>query len=229
MNILVIEDERELAESIAGYLKTENYVCDFAENFGVAIDKISNYNYDCILLDLMLPGGDGLKILENLHRQHKQDGIIIISAKDSLDDKIKGLQLGADDYLAKPFHLSELTARIYSVVRRKQFSNSNIITIDNLQVDLLAKTVRVATKLIVLTKKEFELLQYLIGNKGRVISKDAMAEHLSGNMADMLDNTDFVYAHIKNLKRKLAEGGCNDYIKTVYGVGYKFSDEQVTQ
>lgn len=212
----------ELANSIADYLKSENYLCEFAITFSEAIEKIRIYDYDCILLDLMLPGGDGLKILSELKQNNKQEGIIIISAKDSIEDKIEGLKIGADDYLPKPFHLSELSARIYSLIRRKQFGSSNRIVINELQIDLLSKEVRVNSLVVQLTRKEFDLLLFLIGNKNRVISKAALAEHLSGDMADMLENYDFVYAHVKNLKRKLAEAGCKDYIKTAYGMGYKW-------
>jgi len=222
MKILIIEDEKELAQSIAEYLSEESYLCEFASTYNQALDKIENYHYDCILLDIMLPDGNGMKILEELKQQDKQDGVIIISAKDALDDKIKGLQIGADDYLTKPFHLAELTARIYSVIRRKQFGNSNTIQQNELQIDLLAKTVSVNNELISLTKKEFDLLLYFIGNKNRVISKSTLAEHISGDFADMLDNHDFVYAHIKNLKKKLNEAGCDNYLKTVYGTGYKW-------
>jgi len=222
MKILIIEDEKELAGNIAAYLSEENYLCEFAETFQQAIDKIGAYSYDCILLDLMLPGGDGLKILEELKQQNKQEGVIIISAKDSLTDKITGLQIGADDYLAKPFHLSELAARIYSVIRRKQFANSNVIRLKELQIDLLAKTVFVNQDQVLLTKKEFDLLLLFIGNKNRVLSKSALAEHLSGDIADMLDNHDFVYAHIKNMKKKLVDAGYQNYLKTVYGTGYKW-------
>jgi len=222
MKILIIEDEEELAKSIAEYLSTENYLCEFASTFNEAMDKTEIFNYDCILLDITLPGGNGLKILEALKKESKQDGVIIISAKNALDDKIRGLQIGADDYLTKPFHLAELTARIYSVIRRKQFSNSNIVDQNELQIDLLAKTVSVNDKPVALTKKEFDLLIYFIGNKNKVISKSALAEHLSGDFADMLDNHDFVYAHIKNLKKKLNEAGCDNYLKTVYGTGYKW-------
>ncbi len=222
MKILIIEDEKELADSIAVYLKGESYVSEFAVTFKEALDKTDIYEYDCILLDLMLPDGDGMKILDALKQDNKQDGVIIISAKDSIEDKITGLKIGADDYLSKPFHLSELSARIYSVIRRKQFGNANQLEINELTIDLLAKTVRVSKQLIPLTKKEYDLLLFLIGNKNRVISKTAMAEHLSGNMADMLDNCDFVYAHIKNLKKKLSEAGCSEYIKTSYGMGYKW-------
>ena len=172
----------------------------------------------------MLPDGNGLKILEALKSQNKQDGVIIVSAKNALDDKIKGLQLGADDYLTKPFHLSELMARIYSIIRRKQFNNSNIITQNELQIDLLSKTVSVNNEVIALTKKEFDLLIYFIGNKNKVISKSTLAEHLSGDFADMLDNHDFVYAHVKNLKKKLNDAGCGQYLKTVFGTGYKWEN-----
>ena len=222
MKILVIEDEKELADNIASYLAGENYLCEFANNYHKAIDKIDQYEYDCILLDLMLPGGDGLKILEELKKKAQQEGVIIISANNSLDDKIKGLQLGADDYLAKPFHLSELAARIHAVIRRKSFGNTNQIKLNELTIDLLAKTVQVHNKELVLTKKEFDLLLLFTGNKNKVISKSAMAEYLSGDIADMLDNHDFVYAHIKNLKKKLADAGCNPYLKTIYGTGYKW-------
>lgn len=222
MKILIIEDEKELAQSIAEYLSEERYLCEFASTFDQAIDKIETYYYDCILLDVMLPDGNGMNILQALKKQGKQDGVIIISAKDSLDDKIKGLQIGADDYLTKPFHLSELAARIYSVIRRKQFRNSNIVHQNELEIDLLAKSVSVNNQPIVLTKKEFDLLLYFIGNTNRVISKSTLAEYLSGDFADMLDNHDFVYAHIKNLKKKLNEAGCDNYLKTIYGTGYKW-------
>lgn len=222
MKILIIEDEEELARSITEYLVQANYLCEHAANFDEAINKISLYHYDCILLDITLPDGNGLKILEELKKENKQEGVIIISAKNSLDDKIRGLEIGADDYLTKPFHLSELTARIFSVIRRKQFGNANTIKQNELQIDLLAKQVLVNNTAINLTKKEFDLLIYFIGNKNRVISKSTLAEHLSGDFADMLDNHDFVYAHVKNLKKKLHDAGCDTYLKTVYGTGYKW-------
>ncbi len=222
VKILIVEDEKELASGISDYLAGQGYRCEFAETYGQAVDKISAFQYDCILLDLMLPGGSGLKVLEEIKKQNKQDGVIIISAKNSLEDKISGLEIGADDYLAKPFHLSELSARIHSLLRRKQFGNSNVLTLNELQINLPAKTLTVNNEAVSLTKKEFDLLLLFIGNKNRIISKNALAEHLSGDMADMLDNHDFVYAHIKNLKRKLTEAGYNNYLKTVYGTGYKW-------
>ena len=222
MKILIIEDEIELAKSMIQYLSEEKYLCEVANTFTEAKDKIENFSYDCILLDISLPDGNGLNLLEELKSLGKQDGVIIISAKDSLDDKIRGLQIGADDYLTKPFHLSELNARIYSLMRRKQFNNNNIITQGKLEIDLLAKTVSTHQTIIPLTKKELNLLLYFIGNKNRVLSKSTLAEHLSGDFADMLDNHDFVYAHVKNLKKKLNEAGCDHYLKTVYGTGYKW-------
>lgn len=223
MKILIIEDEAELSKSIAEYLSEKSYLCEFASTFHEAMNKIEAFDYACIILDIMLPDGNGLAILEALKKENKQDGVIIVSAKNALDDKITGLQMGADDYLTKPFHLSELMARIYSIIRRKQFNNSNIIIQNELQIDLLAKTVSIDHQNIELTKKEFDLLIYFIGNKNKVISKSTLAEHLSGDFADMLDNHDFVYAHIKNLKKKLYDAGCNHYLKTVYGTGYKWT------
>ncbi len=222
MKVLVIEDEAELAKSITAYLAMEGYLCEVASSFAEALNKIEVFNYDCILLDITLPGGSGLKLLEELKKDNKQDGVIIISAKNSLDDKIKGLQTGADDYLTKPFHLSELTARIYSLIRRKQFNNSNLVKQNELLVDLLAKKVVVHNQEVILTKKEFDLLVYFMGNKNRVLSKSNLAEHLSGDFADMLDNHDFVYTHVKNLKKKLNDAGCEQYLKNVYGTGYKW-------
>src|SRR6478735_459314 len=222
MKILIIEDEKELASSIGAYLTGEQYLCEYAGTFKEALEKISIYVYDCILLDLMLPGGDGLRLLEEIKYMKVEAGVIIISAKNAVEDKIKGLQIGADDYLAKPFHLSELAARIYSVIRRKQFGNANVFEQNEIRVNLLAKTVTINEQLVALTKKEFDLLLYFISNKNRVISKSALAEHISGDIADMFDNYDFVYAHIKNLKKKLAEAGCDNYLKNLYGTGYKW-------
>lgn len=222
MKILIIEDEDELANSMAAYLQDMGYRCEFAATREEASKKIRLYQYDCILLDIMLPDGHGFQILEELKAENKQDAVVIISAKNAVEDKIKGLQIGADDYITKPFHLAELTARIYAIIRRKQFNNVNIFNQNELRIDLQAKTVSIHGEVVVLTKKEFDLLLFFIGNKNRVISKSTLAEHLSGDFADMLENHDFVYAHIKNLKRKLHDGGCANYLKTVYGTGYKW-------
>ncbi len=224
MKVLIVEDESELAKDITQYLLAEHYVCEVAGSYREAEQKIALYDYDCILLDLMLPDGNGLQLLEQLQQQNKQEGIIIISAKNATDDKIKGLQNGADDYLTKPFHHAELSARIHSVIRRKQFAHTNIIENHELTIDLLAKTVKVHDQLVPLTKKEFALLLFFISNKNRVISKGALAEHLSGDMADMFDNHDFIYAHVKNLKKKLQQAGCDNYLTTMYGTGYKWEN-----
>lgn len=225
MKILLIEDERELSNNIVTYLASDHYLCEQAFTYREAIDKIDMYTYDCILLDLNLPEGDGLKILEEIKERNIDSGVIIISARGSLDDKIKGLQIGADDYLAKPFPLPELSIRIYALLRRQQFSHNNTLVSNGVVIHLLAKTVFVGETEILLTKSEYELLLFLVGNKNKVISKNAIAEHLSGDMADMLDSHNFVYAHIKNLKSKLHDAGCEGCIKTVYGTGYKWEEE----
>lgn len=221
MKILVIEDEQSLRESIVSYLKGEGNICQEADNYWNAIEKINLYSYDCILLDLTLPGGDGLKILSEIKGLNKMDGVLIISARHSLDDKLSGLEMGADDYLVKPFHLSELKARIMAIVRRKNFSGSNLMSFSEINIDLLAMEVKVNEKVIILTKKQYDLLIYFISNQGKVITKSAIAEHLWGDEIDMSDDFDFIYTHIKNLRKKLIEGGANDYIKSMYGVGYK--------
>ncbi len=224
MKLLVIEDERKLSENIVTYLSSDDYRCEQAYTFNEAMEKISLYSYDCILLDLNLPDGDGLKILEEITRMQLDSGIIIISARGSLDDKITGLTIGADDYLPKPFSLSELGIRIYALMRRRQFSSNNILKTNNIEINLLTKTVTVEDKQLIFTKSEYELLLFLIGNKNRLVSKTAIAEHLSGDMADMMDNHNFVYSHIKNIKMKLSQVGCENYIKTIYGTGYQWTE-----
>lgn len=225
MKLLLIEDEYELANSIQNYLKGNDFVCEWVSNASSAIDKISLYNYDCILLDLMLPDGNGFDILKELKAQNKTEGVIIISAKENIETRIEGFTLGADDYLPKPFHLSELLVRILALIRRKNFKGNNHVLFNELEIDILSKTAKVNNNKIDVTKKEYELLLYFIGNQNKVLSKSAIAEYLSGDMADMLDNHNFVYAHIKNLKKKLRDSGGKDYIKTVYGLGYKWEDE----
>lgn len=222
MKILVIEDERNLSDSIVAYLSGQKYLCEQAFTYNEAKMKANLYEYDCVLLDLMLPGGNGLDILRDIRKKRNQAGVIIVSAKDSLDDKVTGLEIGADDYLAKPFHLPELSMRIYAIIRRKEFSANNILENNGIKINLLDKSAVVNGLPVELTRSEYELLLFLIGNKNRVISKSAMAEHLSGEMADMMDSHDFVYTHIKNLKAKLAAAGCKDCIKNVYGTGYKW-------
>ena len=224
MKILLIEDEQELSLSILQYLNGNGVLCEAVNNVLEALEKITMYQYDCILLDLSLPDGDGFEILKALKTQGKEEGVIIISAKSSLDTRIEGFNLGADDFLVKPFHLSELLVRIQALIRRKQFGGNNILTFNEIELNLSSKSVSINSEVVDLTKTEYHLLMFFIANKNKVLSKGAIAEHLSGDMADMLDNHDFVYAHIKNLKRKLKQSGSEDYIKTIYGLGYKFQE-----
>ena len=222
MRILIIEDEKELSRSIVTYLHRENYFCDVADTVNIGMDKMEAYDYDCIVLDISLPDGNGLRILQELKANNRSEGVIVISAKDSLDDRITGLNLGADDYLAKPFHLSELNARIAAIIRRKKFQGNKVLVNNELTIDLMAKTVMVNDQPLDLTRKEFDLLLFLVSNKNSVISKNAIAENISGGSSEYYDNFDFIYSHMKNLKRKLTHAGCRDYIKSVYGMGYKF-------
>lgn len=225
MKILIIEDEEELSKSIVSYLKEENYICEVAAEFEAAQKKIELYHYDCILLDITLPGGTGLELLKQLKSNNKSDGVIIISAKNSVDDRVAGLLSGADDYLAKPFHLSELSARVAAIIRRKNFDGNAILKFNEITIDTHARIAFYEQAPLDLTKKEFELLLYFIANKRRVISKNAIAEHLWGDEMDMANNYDFIYTHIKNLRKKLMEKGSADYVKSVYGMGYKFTDQ----
>ncbi len=221
MKILIVEDEKELYKSMVAYLKAENYHCEVANSFREAMAKTESFDYDCILLDISLPDGNGLQVLKELKANQKTDGVIIISALDSMDDRIAGLNLGADDYLPKPFHLPELAARIAAVIRRRRFDGSSILTVNELRLDTNAKKVTVYEKPVDLTRTEYDLLLYLVANKNRVISKNAIAERISGDEAEVFNNYDFIYAHMKNLKKKLASAGSEDYIKAIYGMGYK--------
>lgn len=225
MKILIIEDEKEIAQSIKNYFTSNGVQCETAVNYNIALSKIESYDYDCVLLDLMLPDGDGFDILRELKRKNKTEGVIVISAKENLETRLEGFNLGADDYLTKPFHLSELLVRMQALIRRKNFKGNNSVTYNEITIDIFSKNVTVNDVKLDLTKKEQDLLLFLIGNENKVLSKGAIAEHLSGDMADMLDNHDFIYAHIKNLKKKLTQAGSGDYIKTIYGLGYKWADE----
>ena len=222
MKILIVEDELKLSDSIVSYLKSEKYVCEQAFDYAEALMKLRVYDYDCVLLDLMLPGGNGLDLLRDIKRRDNPAGVIIISAKNSLEDKISGLEIGADDYLAKPFHLAELSMRIYAIIRRKEFGASNLLRGNGITINLLEKSVVANGQAVVLTKSEYDLLLLFLSNSNRVMSKGAIAEHLSGDFADMMDNFDFVYTHIKNLKAKLSQAGVPSCIKNVYGMGYKW-------
>ncbi len=222
MKILIVEDELELSESIMTFLKSEGHLCEYALTFDTATDKISLYEYDIILVDLNLPDGNGIQIIRKLKESDFKGGIIITSARDTLDDRITGLNTGADDYLIKPFHLAELNARIKSLSRRVIFKGRQSIIINDLEIKTDEHEVYIKGKLKDFTRKEFELLLFLVTNKDKVLSKESIAEHLWGDYMDSTDSFDFVYAHIKNLRRKLAKAGVGHYMKTVYGVGYKF-------
>ncbi|MBS1782744.1 MAG: response regulator transcription factor [Bacteroidetes bacterium] len=224
MKVLIVEDEPGLANTIAAYLAEDKYHCEITSTISDARNRIECFTYDCILLDLMLPDGNGLTLLGELKEDARLDGVIVISAKGELEDKIKGLKLGADDYLSKPFHLPELAARIHSIIRRKQFANADILHFGELNINLNTRTILVAENEVLLTPKEFDLLIYFIGNKNRVLSKNSLAERLSGDAIDVFDSYDLVYAHIKNLKKKLQDAGCPNYLKTLYGIGYKWQE-----
>lgn len=224
MKILIIEDEQGLRESIEEYFTEAGNICETASDYQTALTKVNLYRYDCILLDITLPGGSGISLLKNIKENDYTDGILIISAKNSLDDRLEGLDLGADDYLVKPFHLSELKARVTAIIRRKSYNGSNLLTFNEISIDLLGKEVKVGKQAIKFTRKEYALLLYFIANKGKVISKNAIAEHLWGDGVDMADNFDFIYSHIKNIRKKLMEAGSKDYIQAAYGMGYKFTE-----
>lgn len=221
MKILIIEDEPSLRELIQCTLEKERYVVETASDFYSGMEKIELYDYDCILLDIMLPGGSGLELLQHLKSLRKRENVIIISAKDSLEDKIQGLDLGADDYLAKPFHLAELTARVKSVLRRKHRDGENCIALGN--VSLFPDTFRVvvADKSLELSRKEYDILHYFMNRPNRMINKHTLAESVWGDHIDQVDNFDFIYAQIKNLRKKLKEASATIEIKAVYGFGYK--------
>ncbi len=223
MKILIVEDNLELSKNIESYLAKEGNTCETAYTYHQAVDKIVSFSYDVIILDLMLPDGNGIDVIKTLNTQTSESGVLIISAKNSLDDKLVGLDLGADDYITKPFHLSELNARIKAVYRRKYFNNKKILECKEITVDLDACEVKVYDSPIELTKKEYEILVYFISNQNRVVTKQSIAEHLWGDQADFYDSFDFVYQHIKNLRKKILQAGGGDYITTIYGMGYKFN------
>jgi two-component system response regulator ArlR len=221
MKILVIEDEPQMLETLVHSLQQEKYLVETASDYESALEKVSVYAYDCILLDINLPGGSGLSLLEELKKQQKSDGVIIVSARDSLDDKIQGLELGADDYLPKPFHMAELHARVKSVLRRRKFEGQNLQILQNLQIDLDKHLAWVSGQELVLNRKEFDILLYLVTNKDRLVSKTALAEHVWGDYIDQADNYEFIYSQIKNLRKKLKDHGAQVEIQAIYGIGYK--------
>lgn len=223
MKILLIEDEKDLADSVISYFNPEGYIIDKASTYAMGEEKINTNEYDCALVDLMLPGGDGMNLVKLLKKANPQCGIIIVSAKESLDDKVNGLNYGADDYITKPFHLAELNARLKSLLRRKLYEGNNRIIINELQIEVEKRELYINEIAVELTRREFDLLMFFISNKERALTKEAITEHVWGDNSSAFDNMDFIYTHIKNLRKKLKEYGARDYIKSVYGIGYRFS------
>ncbi|MBX6379911.1 MAG: response regulator transcription factor [Thermoflavifilum aggregans] len=222
MKILIVEDEKALQQSIMQYLNTAGFQCESADNFRQALHLLDETDYDAIVLDIMLPDGDGLSLLKILKEDKKQEGVIVVSARGDVDDRILGLKLGADDYLSKPFHMAELAARLHAIIRRKQFQGMNELKAGEICVNLEGREVYVNGLPVNLTRKEYDLLLFFLANKNRVISRQALAEHLCQDHQEWFDDFDLVYAHVKNLKKKLADRGCTDCIKSVYGIGYRF-------
>jgi len=225
MKILIIEDEIELLVAISNYLIKENYICELAENFSKASEKLSIYEYDVILLDITLPDGNGLELLKTVKKCQIKSGVIIISARNSLDDKVKGLDLGADDYMTKPFQLSELNSRIKAVLRRRKFDGTSILNYNEISINTDSKSIIISGKEVIFTKKEYDLLLYFFINKNRVLTKEAIAEHLWDDNIDLADSFDFIYTHLNNIRKKIKNAGGTDYIKTIYGMGYKFIEQ----
>lgn len=222
MKILLVEDERSLAESIMEFMQKEGAICELALTYEEGIEKIYLYNYDVVLLDITLPDGNGLELLRQLKENRSTAGVLIISAKNSIDDKIHGLDLGADDYITKPFNLAELNARARSVFRRRHFEGYNLQTFNEISVNLDTKEASVHDTVLDLTRKEYDLLLFFLVNRNRILTKESIAEHLWGDHMDLNDSFDFIYTHIKNLRKKLTAAGAEDYIRTAYGMGYKF-------
>lgn len=224
MKVLIIEDEPALQQSIKTYLEHQGFVCEAVDDFLSGLDKVRQYSYDCVVVDIGLPYGSGLDIVKELKAIESRSGIIIISARGALEDKIKGLELGSDDYLTKPFHLSELNARIQAIIRRRSFGGNKAIVFNEIRLEPEAQRVTVEDKPVELTDKEYRLLEYFIANQRRVLTKAAIAAHIWGDEYEQAGNYDFIYTHIKNLRKKLIDAGSTDYIKTVYGTGYRFTD-----
>jgi len=226
VKILLVEDEINLRSTIVSFLEEEGYRCEQADTLNLAFEKLNLYEYDCLLVDIGLPDGNGLDLIQELKKEHPETGIIIISARNSLDDKITGLDLGADDYIAKPFNLTELNSRIKSVFRRLKLGGKKEIVIEKLRILPEYRQVFASNEPVVLTKKEFDLLLFFVSNPKRVITKESIAEHLWGDFADSADSFDFIYSQIKNLRRKLLEKTGIDYILNVYGTGYSFNADE---
>jgi DNA-binding response OmpR family regulator len=222
MKILIIEDEEPLAESIEAYLVKHAFVCDVVKTVSDADYHINLYRYDCAIVDLTLPDGQGLDLVKTLKEVAPKTGILILSARNSLDDKVDGLEYGADDYITKPFHFSELKARINAVIRRRHFGGQRHIVFNEITIAPEKRRVYIADQQLDLTRKEYELLVHFVANQDQVLTKESIAEHLWGSQSDLVDSFDFIYSHIKNLRKKIEKAGGNDYLETVYGIGYRY-------
>jgi len=223
-NILLVEDERLLSESVVQYFSSTGINCTQADTFNKAINKINDKEYDCIVIDIGLPDGSGIDLITYIKAKKIDSSLIIISARNSLEDKLDGFTTGADDFLVKPFHLSELNARINALVRRKRFDGKAVLEYQEITIKLENRSVYVKDKKVILTKKEFDLLVYFISNNDKILTKDALAYNLWENNADLAISSDIIYTHIKNLRKKLMEAGCKEYVNAVYGIGYKFGE-----
>lgn len=224
MKLLIVEDEKTLREDMMDYLSENGFKCDYSSSIKSGIQKINDVKYTCALVDMGLPDGSGMELVTYIKTHKPEMGVIIVTAKNALEDKLEGLNMGADDYLTKPFHLSELNARIYSVIRRRNFGGKNTLSFENLEIDPIEKKVVANGQTLILTKKEYEILVHLASNPTHLITKEALADAIWGDKAEMASSFDFVYSQIKNLKKKLNEAGLANYIKVVYGMGYKFKD-----
>jgi DNA-binding response OmpR family regulator len=224
MKILIIEDEKDLVDTLKNYLGSEGFLCETATTWFEAEDSLSVYNYDIIILDLTLPDGNGLDLIKLIKERNKDAGLLIVSAKNSLDDKVKGLDMGADDYISKPFHLAELNSRIKSLARRRHYEGSDEIVFNEIKINVEANEVSVHGEKLDLTKKEYDILLYFMVNRNKLITRESIAEHAWGDSISYADNFDFVYSHIKNLRKKIGQQKGKNYIHNFYGIGYKFSD-----
>ncbi|MCB9298907.1 MAG: response regulator transcription factor [Lewinellaceae bacterium] len=222
MKLLIVEDDQELLSRMLRFFKREGYVCELANTYQEGYKKLNNYDYDCVLIDAGLPGRDGLRLVQMMREEDTQTGIILFAAGSPVEERIQGLEEGADDFLSIPFDLGELHARIKAVMRRKAGDYSKALSFGGLLIKLEERIVLADGLLVNLTRKEFEILVFLARNKNRVITKESIAEHLWGDYMEDAVSFDFIYAHVKNLRKKLADHGFSDYVKTVYGVGYKF-------
>lgn len=223
MKVLFVEDEPVLLEEMETYFHSLDFICEQAATFNQAAQKLRDYMYDVVVLDITLPDGNGIDLIGDIRNSNMETGILILSARDSLQDKLQGLNLGADDYLTKPFYLEELNARVNAIYRRKALKGVEQITFDDFTMEPLSKSLFFRSTEVGLTRKEYDLLIYFVINKNRVVSKNSIVEHLWGDHFDQNDNFDTVYVHMKNLRKKLSNLSGKDYIKTVYGMGYKFT------